>query len=668
MKRILAALLIWIMVFGLGAAALAADDDLVDFLPEEKPAPEEDYYAYVNFDTLQDVEIPIGHSDWSSFTDISLQIEEELNQIVDECVESAGTHEKGSSEQKIADLYLSFVDAESRNAAGLKPIQPYLDLIQSAGSIQEYMEALAVLTRELSFFSLFSLSVDVDMYNSDARAIYLNQADTGLSKAYLDNESMSAYWDIYKSYLTELFRLYGLEDAEAAEKVDAIFALEQQIAAATLSGAEMYDYSKSYQPTPLADIVELIPGFDAIMIGDRFGAAEIEQIMVVDPGQLAAIAQLLTEENLPLLKDYSIAILLGDLSYTLSMDFREAYINFSTAMTGVTPKSLEEISKTNVQSYQAWDFGRIYVKENFPEESKRDVEEMVGEIIGWYRGRIDELDWMSDETKAAAQRKLDTMNVKIGYPDDYGFIAYLDALEFVSPADGGSLIENILNARRVVQAHADSLLNAPVDRSEWGMPPQTINAYYNPLYNEIIFPAAIIRGVFYDPERSRAANLGAIGMVIGHEITHAFDSSGAMFDEYGNLNQWWTDEDLANFQELQQEIIDYYSAYEILPGSFINGELTLTENIADLGALHCVTSLCGDDPEALRELFTSLATIWATKETRASFDNLLLNDTHAPEAARVNAVLSSSDAFYTVYDIKEGDGMYVAPEDRVGIW
>ena len=668
MKKMLAVFLIMIMTLSLDAAALAADGESVDFLPEEKPAPEDDFYAYVNFDALRDVEIPVGHTSWSSFTDISLRIEEELDEIVDECVESAGTYEKGTPEQKIADLYLSFVDAESRNAAGLEPIQPYLDLIQDAGSVREYMEALSVLMRKFGFRSLFSLSVDIDMYDSNVRTIYLSPADTGLSKAYLDSEEQSAYWDIYKNYLTDVLTLYGLDEAEAAKKADAVFSLQRRIAAASLSNAELYDYSKSYQPTPLSDIAERIPEFDAILIGDRFGSAEIDSLMVVDPGQLAFIAELLTEGNLSLLKDYSIATLLCNLSYNLTMDFRDAYTDYTAAMTGAAPKSLEEISKTSVQSCLPWDFGRVYVKENFPEKIKRDVEEMVSEMIGWYRDRIDELDWMSDETKAAAQRKLDTMNVKIGYPDDYGFAEYLDELEFIAPADGGSLIENFLNMRRIVQAHVDSLLNAPVDRTEWEVPPQTINAYYNPLYNEIIFPAAIIRGVFYDPDRSRAANLGGIGMVIGHEITHAFDSSGAMFDEYGNLNQWWTDTDLANFQALQREIADYYGAYEILPGIFIDGELTLAENIADLGALHCVTSLCGDDPAALRELFTSFATIWATKKTRASFDNLILNDTHSPEAARVNAVVSTLDAFYAAYDIEEGDGMYVAPENRVGIW
>ena len=668
MKKLLSLLLALAMLLGLGTAALAADNDPVDFLPEEKPALEDDYYAHMNFELLQNAEIPVGYSNWNYSLDIALQIKEELSGIVDECVRNAGTYEKGTPEQKIADLYLCFVDEESRNAVGLEPLQPYIDLLQNANTIPEYLKALSVLNRELGLSSLIAINVGVDLYDSSAKTLFLERADTGLPKAYLDDESMSSYWDLYKGFLTDILILYGLKDGEAAEKADAIFALQQQIAAATLSEAEMSDFSKAYLPAAVEDINALIPGFSEIMIGDYFGTAEIAQLTVNDRGQLAAIAELLTEENLPLLRDYSTAILLSDMAYELTMDYREAYLNYSTGMTGITPLSLEEASKRDLDDYLCWDFGRVYVEKNFLEESKRDVEEMVGEIIDWYRGRIAELDWMSDETKTAALRKLDTLSVKIGYPDDYGFIDYLDALQYVSPADGGSLIENVLCANRAAHAYADSQLTEPVDKSSWDITPQTVNAYYDSTYNEIIFPAAIIRGVFYDPNHSRAANLGGIGAVIGHEITHAFDSSGAMFDEYGNLNLWWTDEDLANFEALQREVIDYYNAYEILPGRFVDGELTLNENIADLGALHCVASICGDDPEELQELFAVYAATWAVKETYNLFEMVLRIDTHAPHAARVNAVLSSTDAFYSAYGVEEGDGMYVAPEDRVGIW
>ena len=671
MKRWTSMLLALALTLGLCAGAFA-EDALVDFLPQEKPAATDDFYSYVNFDVLQDAQIPIGYTSWNAFTEITLDIEAALSQIVDECVANAGTYEKGTPEQKIADLYLSFVDVKSRDAAGLAPLEPYLELIANADTIEDYITALATIEGDFGAASLLSFGVMTDLYDSNHYTLAASNPDTGLPKAYMENEYMAPYWEIYKAYLAQMFVLCGVSDEEAAAKVEDIFAMQQQLALRGLSDAEMMDYSKAYLPMTVDQVDALLPAVDVkaflALVGLGENLTGSEKMTVIDQGQLVAAGELLTEENLPLLKDYSTVILLSDYAYYLSMDFRDAYVAFSSAISGSQPRSLEEESSKNVQSMLGWDFGRVYAEKYFSEESKNDVKDMVGEILGWYGERIAALDWMSEETKAGAQKKLETMTVKIGYPDDYGFVAYLDETQYTSPADGGCLIENILGAVKISNAHMKSQLGEDVDKSAWGMTPQTVNAYYNPTANEIVFPAAIMQGVFYDPSASRAHNLGAIGMVIGHEITHAFDSSGAMFDEAGNINLWWTMEDFASFQALQQTIIDYYSAFETIPGAFVNGELTLTENIADLGAMHCVTSLCGDDPEALRELFTAYATLWADKETREAFDMTLASDTHSPGNARVNAVLSSTDAFYKAYDVQESDGMYVAPEARVGIW
>lgn len=671
MKRSLPILLALALTLGLCAGAFA-ESAFVDFLPKKRPAATDDFYSHVNFDTLQSAEISAGYTSWNAFSNIALEIDEALSEIVIECVLNAGTYEKGTPEQKIADLYLSFIDEESRNAAGITPIAPYLELIAGAQNIGEYITALGTIQAELGQASLLAFDVMPDLYDSTRYTLVASTTDTGLPKSYMENEAMAPYWEIYKAYLTRMFVLLGVREEEAAAKVEAVFAMQRQLALRGLSDAEYTDYSKAFLPMTVDQVDALLPAMDlkAMLtlegLGD--GLTGSEPMTVIDQGMLVAAGELLTEENLPLLKDYSTAVLLSDYAYYLSMDFRDAYVAFSSAITGSESRSLEEDSASDVQSMLSWDFGRVYAEKYFSEESKSDVKDMVAEILGWYGERIAGLDWMSEETKAGAQRKLETMTVKIGYPDDYGFVAYLDEIQYTSPADGGSLIGNILSAVKVSNAHTKSLLGKEVDKSEWGMTPQTVNAYYNPTANEIVFPAAIMQGVFYDPQASRARNLGAIGMVIGHEITHAFDSSGAMFDEAGNINMWWTMADFASFQALQQAIVDYYNAFEALPGAFVNGELTLGENIADLGAIHCVTSLCGDDPEALQDLFTAYATLWADKQTREMFDMTLASDTHSPGNARVNAVLSSTDAFYTAFDVTEGDGMYVAPEDRVGIW
>ena len=673
MKRALSLLLALALVMGLGASALAAVDELdedgvVDYLPDEQPAPEDDLYGYADFELVSQAQIPPGYLGWMYATDISTDIEEEMNEIMLDCVEGAGTYEKGTPEQKIADQYLAYMDEDSRNAAGTEPLRPYLDKIAGAQTIQEYAEALAEIDSEISYYSLLGFSIDVDFYDPTFYSVYLGSADLVLDQPYLLDEDMSDLWALYTGYLADLFALEGVDEDEAAEKAEGVFQLQKSLAESTLAPEDQYDYSKCYVPMSLDEVEAMLPTLDLGPILEKEDLEQPEMLYVVDPGQLEAIGQVLTEDNLPVLKDFSTATLLKDMASYLTMDFRQAALDFSAAMNGVTPKELPEAAKDAVQADLEWDFAKIYVEKFFPEESKQEVLEIVNEILDWFSGRIDELDWMSDETKAAAKKKLDTMTVKIGYPDSYDFVAYLDDVEYVSPADGGSLIENQLNMYRAATAYGLSLVGQEVDKTAWDMTPQTVNAYYNPSANEIVFPAGILRGSFFDPEDSRAAHLGAIGAVIGHELTHAFDSSGANFDENGNLNMWWTEEDFAAFTALQEEIVAFYDNYEVLDGVTVNGNLTLTENIADLGGLHCVSELCGDDPEDLRELFSAWARVWAMKESPEYFDYLIRIDSHSPDAVRANAVASLTDAFYTAFDVQEGDGMYVAPEDRVGIW
>ena len=422
-ERILALVLALVMALGCCGTAFAAEDGgVMDFLPDTRPAPEDDLYGYVNFDILQDKEIPVGYSSWDGFTENKLEITEELNEMLDECVANAGTYEKGTPEQKIADLYLSYVDEESRDAAGIEPIRPYLDAINDASTIQEYVEAIATLDGELGYGSLLATSVDTDLYDSTRYAAIIRQADLGLGKAYLEDESMSSYWDIYKTLITKLFVLYGLSEEEAAEKTEGVFALQTKLAASTLSEAELYDYSKSYQPMSRDEVAALLPTVDMEPVLEAFGMSGIERFLVEDKGQLEAVGQVLTEENLQVLKDFSTVTLLKDLANYLSMDYRQALVDYTAAMNGVTPRDLSITARNAVEDDLKWDFAKLYVEKYFPEESKQYVLDMTGEIVDWFEQRIDELDWMSDETKAAAKKKLETLTVKIGYPDSDDFV------------------------------------------------------------------------------------------------------------------------------------------------------------------------------------------------------------------------------------------------------
>lgn len=269
-------------------------------------------------------------------------------------------------------------------------------------------------------------------------------------------------------------------------------------------------------------------------------------------------------------------------------------------------------------------------------------------------------------TKENAKKKLDNMTIKIGCPDEWS--SYFENVDIIPKKDGGNLISNILNCDKENNKRGLEKLYKPVNKKEWSMTPQTLNAYYNPSANEIVFPAAILQAPFYDKKADYETNLGGIGLIIAHEITHAFDNNGALYDEKGNFNQWWTKEDYENFNNLSKNIIEYYDQFEVLPGNKVNGKLTLSENIADLGAMSCITELAGEDKKGLEKLFKNYANIWAMKENE-KYTLLKLNtDTHAPDKIRVNAVLSSNDKFYDVYNIKETDKMYISPEKRVGVW
>jgi putative endopeptidase len=391
-----------------------------------------------------------------------------------------------------------------------------------------------------------------------------------------------------------------------------------------------------------------------------------DKYIVMDVEQAKKINSLLVEENLQALKDYSTFVMLNDTAQYGDAAYAKLWDDMKNSLYGITQSWGDEKTwKDLTQDLLPWDFGSLYVEEHFSAEDKEAVEDIIAQILAEYEVIIDRQDWMSDATKAKAKRKLETMNVKIGYPENWP--AAKDMMQVTPISEGGSLLSNLLVSMQVAIDDSLNRLGTTVDKSEWDVTPQTINAMYNPLNNEIIFPAAILQAPFYDSENTYGANMGGIGFVIAHEVSHAFDSSGALYDEYGNYNVWWTDEELEKYDELSQSIVDYYSNYEMM-GVNVNGELTLMENIADLGAMTCIVSIIGDDAAALDEAFGQLAYNWASEDTTSYMMYLLNTDTHSPNKVRVNAALSSCDAFYKIYDINEGDKMYVAPENRVGIW
>lgn len=628
---------------------------------------QDDYYEFVNENLLSKIELAATDAHWDWFGELNAVVSSEMDDIIDELANDNKTYEKGSSEQKIKDMYECITDMKNREETGLGPLKPHMDSIRNASSIDEYVDALAHLSGEFGFSSIVGgYSIMQDKVDSSEYAVYMMYADTLIGKEYVEGENTQEYMELYLDYINDMLMEFGMTADEAARSTDSIEGLLRDICASTLTTEQLYDPSLTYNVYTAQGLQELYTNVDVPKMLRTLRVDGQDKYIVMDVEQARKINSLLVEENLQALKDYSTFVMLNDTAKYANANYARLSDDMKNALYGITESWGDEaVWKDLTQDMLPWDFGMIYVEEHFSPEDKEAVEAMIGQILEEYETIINRQEWMSDATKKKAIRKLETMQVKIGYPDQWP--AARDMMQVTPVSEGGSLLSNLLVSMQVAIEDSLNKLGTKVDRTEWDVTPQTINAMYDPLNNEIIFPAAILQAPFYDSDNSYGANLGGIGFVIAHEVSHAFDSSGALYDEYGNYNVWWTDEELAEYKRMSQSIVDYYNNYEMI-GVKVNGELTLMENIADLGAMTCITSIIGDDARALDEAFGQMTYNWASEDT-ASFMMYLLNtDTHSPNKVRVNAVLSSCDAFYEIYDIKETDGMYVAPEDRVGIW
>ncbi len=628
---------------------------------------QDDYYEFVNKRLLDKIQLAATDAHWDWFGELNAMVSSEMEEIIKELAADTNTYEKGTSEQKIKDLYECVSNVQNRNETGLGPLKPHMDSIRNAQSIPEYVDALAKLSGEFGFSSIVGgYTIMQDKADSNQYAVYMMYADTLIGKEYIEGENTQEYVSMYLDYIDNMLGEFGMNESEAENATASIERLLRDICGSTLTKEQLYDPSLTYNVFTVNELQQLYSNVDVSKMLKTLRVDGQDKYIVMDVEQAKKINSLLVEENLQALKDYSTFVMLNDVAEYGNETYVKLHDDMQNALYGITESwGNEKIWMNLTQDLLPWDFGTIYVEEHFSQADKEDVEQMIAQILKEYEVIIQRQDWMSEATKQKAIRKLETMQVKIGYPDQWPKAK--DMMQVTPISEGGSLLSNVLVSMNVAIEDSLGQLGKPVDRSEWDVTPQTINAMYDPLNNEIIFPAAILQAPFYDRNNSDGANLGGIGYVIAHEVSHAFDSSGALYDEYGNYNVWWTDEEMQKYQELSKSIVNYYNQYEIM-GSKVNGELTLMENIADLGAITCISSIIKDDRKALDDAFGQMAYNWACKDTESFMMYLLNTDTHSPNKIRVNAVLSSCDAFYEIYDIQETDGMYVAPENRVGIW
>ncbi len=625
----------------------------------------DDFYAAANKAWLDASTIPAGLSINGPFYGLSLTVSRQIAQLIKDI--HARPQEEGTAEAKIKALYDCVLDREGREQAGVAPIRKYLDAYESAKTLDELMAADIQMQKEIGISTLLGFGLTADLADSDQYIVVFSTFGTNMNKDFYANGT-PAQTEAYLTYLTTLFTLSGLSKEEARARAEAVCAAEKPLAAAALDPQDYGDVDKIYNLYAMDQLRALFPNVDLDKVYAAGGLRPADRIMVTDVGYLEAAAQLFDDAHLEELRNAARLGLLLAVGGTLNRGFQDASIDFTLACYGVDARqSDEELAAQTVQSLLADYLSRAYAEAYFSPEAKADVEEMIREFIAIYKDRVRALDWMSEATKAKAIRKLDAMQIKAGYPDSWD--TYLDNAQIKSPAEGGTLFSNTISIQMAALEEVISRQDKAVDKTEWIMQPFTVNACYNASFNDITFPAAILQSPLYDVNASREENLGGIGYIIAHEITHAFDNNGAKFDERGNAADWWTQADYAAFQEKCQAVVAWYDGQEECPGVVCSGELTLSENVADLGSIQCVMAAAKKqgDPDYDR-LFRAVANTWASTTSRQMREYLAAADVHAPDKLRCNRVLQTLPEFYETYGIRPGDGMWTDPDSRASVW
>ncbi|SKB53812.1 putative endopeptidase [Salegentibacter holothuriorum] len=643
-------------------------------------APQDDFFKYVNGKWVDSTEIPSDQTTWGSFMELRERTDDDAMAILEKASKNDQL-DPSSDQAKAVYLYNTIMDTLARNKKGVEPVKPYLAKVDAISNKEDLQEFLIEM-QQYGGAGFFSFGVSSDAKNSNMNAAYIYPSGLGLpDRDYYvaDDADSKEKREKYKQHINRMLQYIDYSKEEATEAAARILAFETSLAEPRLDKVERRDARKTYNPKTVTELQNMVPAFEWNTYFEEIGAKNLDTIIVSQPEYMKSFQEIIAKNSVEDWKDYLKWSIFNDATGTLSTEIETANWEFySKTLRGAQeqrPRDERALQTVNRTLGEA--LGKLYVDEHFPAEAKEKAQEMIANLVKAYENRIDNLSWMGEETKKKAKEKLGTTTIKVGYPDEWKDYSDLD---IVKVEDGGSYFQNMMNSSKWRVADNMGDLGQPVDKSEWFMPPQTVNAYYNPSYNEIVFPAAILQPPFYDYKADAAVNYGGIGAVIGHEISHGFDDSGSRFDAEGNLNNWWTDEDLKQFETLGKDLADQYSNIEVLDSVYINGQFTLGENIGDLGGVNAAYDglqihleengdpgkIDGYTPE--QRFFLSWATVWRTKMRDEALKNKIKTDPHSPGMYRAYVPLQNIDAFYTAFDIEEGDKMYVAPEDRVKIW
>lgn len=637
--------------------------------------PQDDFFKFMSGKWLASTEIPADRARYGSFDQLRELSEKRSHEII-EALAKDNKLVLGTNQQKIADLYNSFLDEKRIENLDIAPLKREFSRINTTAQKADLPILMAQLAR-LGVALPLQGFVGQDARDSSRYTVYLSQGGLGLPDRdyYLkkDDAKMQGYRDAYLQHIEKMLTMSG--DAEATKNAAAIFAFETQLATNQWSRVENRNPVKTYNKFQIAKLKELSSDFDWTAYFDSLGTSgKTDYVIVRQPSFVTGLNALIKDVPLETWKAYLKWQVLNAYAPFLSSRFVEQDFAFnSIALRGIPsnqPRWKRAVGRVEEALPEA--LGQLYVEKYFPPEYKARMQSLVNNLVVAYQQSIETLTWMSADTKKEALAKLAKFTPKIGYPDQWRDYSQLVILK-------DDLVGNVIRARDHEFKRQQAKLGQPVNRYEWGMSPQTVNAYYNSRQNEIVFPAAILQPPFFNPNAEDAVNYGGIGAVIGHEISHGFDDSGSQSDGDGNLRDWWTKEDKENFKKLTGALIEQYNAYSPVPGYNVNGALTLGENIADNSGLAIAykayqISLKGNAAPVLdgysgsQRVFMGWAQVWRGKAREAEAIRLIATDPHSPSAVRGNAPLTNLNEFYQAFGVKEGDKMFVAPEKRITIW
>ena len=633
---------------------------------------QDDFFTYLNGKWLKTTEIPADKSSWGTFAKLRDDIQPQVRTII----ESAQADKKaGPDARKIGDLYASYMNEARRELLGYKPLAGELASIRGLKD-KKAVPALVAHLSKIGVSTPYAIRVGQDARESTRYAAYIGQRGLGLPDRdyYLkDDARMVDIRAKYVKHIETMLGLVGRKDAAAAAKD--IMAFETELAKVQWTRVENRDPVKRYNKMSIAKLGELTPGFDWKAATAAAGVgSKIDYVIVNQPSYLSGMSGVIDKTDLATLKSYFEWQLVRDYAEYLSKPFvDESFKFYSTTLNGIAEnRPVWKQAVSTVEGVLGEAVGKQYVEQHFPAERKARMDELVKNLVEAYRQSIATLDWMGPETKKEAQAKLAKFTPKIGYPNKWRDYSALTIKR-------DDLVGNVMRASAFEYNRGVDKLGKPIDREEWGMTPQTVNAYYSSTMNEIVFPASILQPPFFDMRADDAVNYGAIGAVIGHEIGHGFDDSGSQSDGDGNLRDWWSTDDRAKFKVKTQALVKQFNSYAPVPGYNVNGELTLGENIGDnsgvaiaykaykisLGgkAAPVIDGLTGD-----QRFFMGFAQVWRVKMRDEAVINQVKTDPHSPGIFRANGSLRNHPAFYEAFGVKEGDKMYLAPQDRVSIW